>query len=36
MKILIQLKFEYDPESPEDQEIVFADGFEPEEETDAC
>lgn len=31
--IIIQLKIAYDPERPEDEEIVFADGITPEEET---
>ena len=30
---IIQLKFEFDPEAPEDEEIVFSDGTKPEEES---
>lgn len=32
--IVIQLKIAYDPERPEDEQIVFSDGSKPEEETE--
>ena len=30
---IIQLKFWFDSEAPEDEEIVFSDGTKPEEES---
>ena len=32
--IIIQLKIAFDPERPEDEQIIFSDGSTPEEETE--